>query len=552
MPESTTVTGFGSTVPADPAADKPRRDALARAPRAGAGPHSRAGGLSLPPCFSMPWKMRQGLSSVRHALGALALASCAGLDSDVHLAPLYTRIATADGGTLVEIAGGLYRQHRRDEGHFLEWCTLAPLYGIERNRDGSYVSEHPFLLGRTRTQDDGTGFSYIVPLYVSWFRPEPEGTTRRLVVTLPGIFYQRTHGETHGGWFPFYGHFVDLLTFDDARFVLWPFFIRDDRGGHVSYHFLWPIFGWTGGAGESSWHVFPLFGHSKWEGRYDRYYWLWPFFHWQKNHLGGGGEEPETTWMVYPLLGRTQRGTYVAWTTLWPLFGYSYDTRSGYWALDFPFFLVRIQRGPEEPTSRTRFWPFYSHLETDQLEATNYLWPIVHIRHEDDPAIERDQVAVVPFWQSWDARSKATGETSRWRKLWPLFRYEREGEWRAGSLLELDPFWRNDLWPRHVTSFFRIWEWEEEPAFRRERAVLGLYRRERGRGEDRRSISGLWAHRSYAVEGRSVHETSLLFGLVRWRVTEGEGFDMLRPAFPGPGWPRPAQAASAAESRTFF
>jgi len=106
--------------------------------------------------------------------------------------------------------------------------------------------------------------------------------------------------------------------------------------------------------------------------------------------------------------------------------------------------------------------------------------------------------------------------------------------------------------PRHVTSFFRIWEWEEEPAFRRERALLGLYRRERGRGEDRVSVSGLWARRSYERDGHAVHETSLLFGLVRWRVTEGEGFDMLRPAFPGPGWPRPAQAAEAAESRSFF
>jgi hypothetical protein len=49
-----------------------------------------------------------------------------------------------------------------------------------------------------------------------------------------------------------------------------------------------------------------------------------------------------------------------------------------------------------------------------------------------------------------------------------------------------------------------------------------------------------------------VRETSLLFGLVRWRVTADEGFAMLRPAFPGPGWARPAQPARAGESRTYF
>src|SRR5262249_34211532 len=160
-------------------------------------------------------------------------------------------------------------------------------WGIERNRDGSYIAEHPFLLGRTRVDDDGAAFSYVVPLYVSWSRPEPEGTTRRLIFTLPGFLFQKTHGETHGGWFPFYGHVVDLLTCADARFVLWPFYVRADRAGRVSHHFLWPFFGWTSGGGETSSHFFPLYGHSHWEGRYDRSYALWPFFHWQSNYLGG-------------------------------------------------------------------------------------------------------------------------------------------------------------------------------------------------------------------------------------------------------------------------
>ena len=80
----------------------------------------------------------------------------------------------------------------------------------------------------------------------------------------------------------------------------------------------------------------------------------------------------------------------------------------------------------------------------------------------------------------------------------------------------------------------------------------GLYRREKGRGEDRRSIAGLWAKRRYREDGRTVRETSLLFGLLRWRVTSGEGFDMLPPALPGPGWPEQEEPSEAVESRTFF
>src|SRR5688572_10618630 len=113
--------------------------------------------------------MRQGLSCCACAGVLVALAACAAPGSDLHLAPLFTRIATADGGTLVEAAGGLYRQHRRDEGRFLEWQTLAPLYGIERQRNGDYTAEHPFLLGRSRKRGDELT-DYLVPFYLGWSR----------------------------------------------------------------------------------------------------------------------------------------------------------------------------------------------------------------------------------------------------------------------------------------------------------------------------------------------------------------------------------------------
>jgi len=479
----------------------------------------------------------------------LLLAGCAASGSDVHLAPLYTRMATADGGTVVEVAGGLYRQHRRDEGDFLQWRTLAPLYGIRRERDGDYIADHPFLLGRTRHRGDETT-SFVVPLYLGWSRDTAEGK-RSFFLGLPGILRQETPQATRWGWFPFYGHFEDFLTFDEARFVLWPLYVYADRNERQSHHFLWPLFGWTTGGGEKSFHLFPLYGRSTWEGRYDRSYWLWPFFHRHRNHLGGDTEVPEDVWMFWPFVGKSQRGTYTAWTGLWPFFGYSRDTESGFWALDFPWPLVRLQRGPDE-TRRTRFWPLYSHLEDEGLSTTSVLWPLVTWSRERSSTAERDSFTFAPFWQQWDRKDLVTDEESSWRKLWPLYRFERQGEWSNGTLLELDPFFRNDLVPNLLTSVFRLYEWEEEPRYRRERALLGLYRREKGRGEDRRSLAGLWARRSYEQDGVAVRETSMLFGLLRWRVTASDGFDMLSPAFPGPGWPRPAEPGAAGASRTYF
>ena len=186
---------------------------------------------------------------------------------------------------------------------------------------------------------------------------------------------------------------------------------------------------------------------------------------------------------------------------------------------------------------RSRVWPLYGYLRTEGLEARSYLWPLVHVRHEDRTDSVRDSFHIVPLWQSWNRRVKSTGVTSAWRKLVPLFQYERQDAWVRASFPTLDPFWRNQIVDRYFSWIWKAYEWEEQGELRRERAWLGLYRRERGLAEDRKSIAGLWSRRVYSDAGRRVKETSLLFGLIRWRVTEERGFAMLKSAFPGPGWP---------------
>jgi hypothetical protein len=79
----------------------------------------------------------------------------------------------------------------------------------------------------------------------------------------------------------------------------------------------------------------------------------------------------------------------------------------------------------------------------------------------------------------------------------------------------------------------------------RERAWLGLYRREKDAAEDRRYLSVLWSKRRYVEDGEPISETSLLFGFLRWRSRPSDSLELLRPAFPGPGWPIERAAAPA-------
>jgi hypothetical protein len=467
---------------------------------------------------------------------ALALgAGCRTAGSDLHLAPFYTRISTADGKVEIEALAGLFRDRRSADGA-LEQRTLGPFYGFEPKASGDWRAHALVPLGYgSRRGEDAS--AYFFPLFI-WNRaPEADGSRTLQLAALPGLILQKNDRRgTQWGLFPFWGNFDDFVTFDRLQFVLFPLFAYSERDGRVSYNVLWPFFGWTRGGGEHSFRVFPLVSHAQWDGRYDRWFFLWPFFHYQRNDLGGGGEEPDTKWFIFPFVGKSTRGTFRAWTWMWPFFGVSWDSRSVFWALDFPFPLVRLQRGPSE-TRRTRFLPFYSYLRTNGLESRWFPWPIVNVRHEDTSEMKRNGFFVIPFWQSWDRQDKASEERSSWRKVFPLFQRETRGDWVRASFPTLDPFQRNEIVDRFYSWIWKVFEWEQTNQIRRERSWLGLWRREKTLREDRRSFAGLWSRRTHAADGVEVGETSLLFGLLRWRVTEGQGFDMLPSAFPGPGWP---------------
>ncbi|MEM7310668.1 MAG: hypothetical protein AAF682_28605 [Planctomycetota bacterium] len=488
---------------------------------------------------------------VRHrptALGLLALVAlalipaCAGPGTERHLAPFYSRHSTVHGTVDSEALGGVLHSVRHQETGTKLIAAARPLYSWHAEGEEDWRSYFLAPLGYSYSRD-GETLSLLLPVYLYREGERADGTREKRLASLPGLLYRDNSERGKAfGWFPFLGKLESFLTYDEVFFFLWPLYATVNAGERHSKHILYPFLGWTTGGGERSFHIFPFYLRSRMEGRYDRLAILWPFFQYQRNRLGGGGEEPETVLWFWPLWGKVERGTYRADTVLWPFFGYARDPRGDFWAVDAFAPLVRFQRGGQNTaeTSRSRIWPFFGFLEGEKIESKSYLWPIVHVREERYLDSERDSFHIIPFWQSWDRKEYATGRKSSWRKLWPLYVVENEGSRQRGAFPELDPFQRNQLVAYHYSYLWRLWSWERdrEAGIRRERAWLNLWRRERDAHEDRRSFTFLWAKRDYRDNaGGEVSETSLLFGLLRWRRTEDDGFDMLSPAFPGPGWP---------------
>ncbi len=473
------------------------------------------------------------------ALALVFLFGCASPRSERHLAPLFTHLSVAGGDTEIELAGGAIQMRWDAGGGALNYWSLRPLYSWRKLQDGHSFSWILPPLG-TRRVTPTEEVTQVLPITRYAQRTHPDGETTWSLLTLPGILWNKTKdGRVVRAWFPFGGVMEHFFSFDRVDFVLFPLFARTQRHGRTSYQFLWPFFSYSKGAGGPAWRVWPLAVNNRWEGRYDRKSFLWPLFTMQHNGIHKPERFQQRAWMVWPFFGMSKRGEARSWTTLWPFFGYTKDPRTGFWAWDGPWPLVVFQGGDPERAERKRVWPFYSYYQGDGLTSRYYLWPIYNVRHEDMREFTKDTRYLFPLWHGWTRTSKETGLVTTWAKLWPLFRryHNREEDEVLRAFPCLNPFWRMQFVDEHYAWMWELWTEERKFEHYKQRSWLGLWRRETDLDEDRRSLVGLWARREYLRQGRPTTETSMLFGLIRWRSQEERGSHFLPAAFPGPGWP---------------
>jgi hypothetical protein len=498
---------------------------------------------------------RRGPGVWRHLglLCALGLGSCAGLGTDVHLAPLALHMNDFDGGNTTEVAGGmgLIREPGPAGGDTIR--ALRPLISEITRADGTRIIDWLPPLGRVSWREDEL-VSYFFPIYTA--RSTPNSDHRKfLMLIMPGLLYtQEADGSDHFAWLPIYGDIKDFLTFDRIRFTLFPLYMRTSRAHNSTHHILFPIFSWTTPEVDEEgkqlgdmegWRVWPLYGQIKREDKYDRRFALWPVFNLQENHLDRREEDHEHVSSVFPLFTRTSVGTYKGYTFLWPFFGYATDPRGDFFQLDAPWPLVRIQSGGQNTgdVDRFRIWPFYSHLIADRQETTGILWPLVSWSHEDYVGHDRDKLFMLPFWRGWTEtidRGERQGEvTASWKKLWPLWSQETIGPKKITTVTPLNPLMKSDFIDFQYGWIWQLYRSMEDGPNRTERSWLGLYWRQKNAVEDRKSLTGLWSSREVQHDDVHYTETSILFGLLRWRNSMDDVSDsgLMKPAFPGPGWP---------------
>jgi hypothetical protein len=424
-----------------------------------------------------------------------------------------------------------------------QW-DVHPIACWEAREGGDSLARFVVPLGKREVRGPET-VTQLLPIFRLQTEPDDRGGERTYWISLPAILWAEDSTErTFRGVFPLAGTWERFATYDRIDFALFPLYLRTQREGGTFHHFLWPLFSWGhNGRGELDFHVWPLYGVAK-PGESESRYVLWPFFTWKRSRLHFPPEKQVETWMIWPFYGRESGETFTAHSFLWPFFGYSSDAESGYCSWDGPWPLVRFTRpGESGEAYRTRVWPFYSYFEGDGLASRWVLWPLFNRREETYKDGRRVGENLIPFWQHFRDEDLAGEARGSWTKLWPLFQLREEGERSRLGVVSPLPTWNLPDLDEHYAWLWELYSREQDGPAVHERSWLGLWRRETDAREQRDYLSGLWSRRKYRDRGHTVREHSLLFGLVRWRRSSAEGFELLRPAFPGPGWPsRPTEA----------
>src|SRR5262245_5402791 len=180
-------------------------------------------------------------------LALAALASCASMRSERHIAPVFTHLSRAGGGTEMEALGGILRVRRPYPGGPYQQYALRPLVIKDRTSEGHTLTR--FLTPFGTAKDSGTDYNWqLLPIARYDRRVTEQGELEWTFFALPGIYWaRRADGRILRAVFPFGGVMEDSFSFDRLVFVLFPLYARVERDQRVTYSFLFPVFAVTRG-----------------------------------------------------------------------------------------------------------------------------------------------------------------------------------------------------------------------------------------------------------------------------------------------------------------
>ena len=357
---------------------------------------------------------------------------------------------------------------------------LGPLISYDHQDDASHVTVRPLL----SSYDSPRTYSFLFPLGKSTKESAhlipiySRHTTNdeKYDVALFPFFYGRDGDRNYGGVFPFYGKMYHRFRRDELGFVLWPIYAYNIGDGRTRTDVLWPFFSFYSGSQEG-FKLWPLYSQRRWGDQRKSMFVLWPFF--IKDERGLDTDQPMKSTLVVPFYVHSESPVSEYTGVIWPFFTYKRVRDRVEVNAPWPFF--SYSSGETEQVKSLTFWPVYSKSKSEKDEVTYIMWPVYKAveRYPGDEEKWTEKRILLLNRYVRDDRGK-------FLNIWPFFEYRAKDEERRFFFPSLLP-WRNKDFDRIIRPLITLYEYRRDGDKTVSNTLYGLYTKEqRGNAWKRR------------------------------------------------------------------
>jgi hypothetical protein len=297
------------------------------------------------------------------------------------------------------------------------------LVSYERENEETHVTVRPLL----SSYDSPRTYSFLFPLgksteksayFIPLYSRHTTSPDKHDVAFFP-FFCGQDGDRSYGGIFPFYGKLYNRFRREEIGFFFWPLYGYSKGNETTTTNVVWPLFSFYSGYQEG-FKLGPLYGQRRFGEERRSMFVMWPFF--IKDERGLNTDQPmKSTWLV-PLYMHSESPQSTFYGVLWPFFTYMRVRDRVEVKAPWPFF--SYSSGKEEQQNSFAIWPIYSHNKTEKDEVTYLFWPVYKEteRHPGDEKWTEKRVLLLNKYVA-DDRGK-------FLNVWPFFEYRASDETR--------------------------------------------------------------------------------------------------------------------------
>ena len=386
-----------------------------------------------------------------------SILSMLAICEEVNLGPLFTYKYYPNENKKHITALGPFFIYKLDGEH--KEYGFRPLFYYENDLDKNKTDVdilYPFA-GYQRHKNNRDFNIFFFLTYKSRYR---DSYVQRDFNIFPFLFsrFSNSDEDDYLALFPLYGNLKNKFHKDRIKFIFFPLFLQTQSNGETNNNILWPFIGYYTGEGVEGFKIWPFYGYKKKKNPYlDDKFVLWPFYVKREKQF----YDQQISYVSYlPFYSELDSKNLNQKSYLWPFFNKYEDKKNGFQRIDAPWPLFNITRGKKY---ENRLFPFFAAEKSGEDKDGYFLWPLYSYKTSDfdDYKISKKYYLLFLYKDVREIPKNINGRSSRRIDLWPIFSYnrDRKGNRYINFLSILEPFLRNNKpIKNNFSSFWTLYE----------------------------------------------------------------------------------------------